>query len=131
MGSHAPSVRVFVTNVFRERVHPLGEGVGVGDLRASVEVAVTGEAAGTRDFNHLIATRAPLIFAFVLGFAFLLMLVTFRSIVIPVKAIAMNLLSVGAAYAVLVWVFQDGPFRGCSASRPPDTSSAGCRSSCS
>jgi RND superfamily putative drug exporter len=48
------------------------------------------------------------VFAFVLGLAFLLMLVTFRSIVIPIKAIVLNLLSVGAAYGVLVLVFQHG-----------------------
>ena len=47
-------------------------------------------------------------FAFVLALAFLLLLVTFRSIVIPLKAIVLNLLSVGAAYGVLVLVFQDG-----------------------
>ena len=50
----------------------------------------------------------PLVFAFVLGLAFLLLLVTFRSIVIPIKAIMLNLLSVGAAYGVLVLVFQNG-----------------------
>ena len=53
-------------------------------------------------------SRLPLIFAFVFGLAFLLMLVTFRSIVIPIKAIILNLLSVGAAYGVLVLVFQNG-----------------------
>ena len=53
-------------------------------------------------------SRLPLIFAFVFGLAFLLLLVTFRSIVIPIKAILLNLLSVGAAYGVLVLVFQDG-----------------------
>jgi uncharacterized membrane protein YdfJ with MMPL/SSD domain len=52
--------------------------------------------------------RTPIVFAFVLGLAFLLMLVTFRSIVIPIKAIVLNLLSVGAAYGVLVLVFQHG-----------------------
>ena len=50
----------------------------------------------------------PLVFAFVLGAAFLLLLVTFRSIVIPIKAIVLNLLSVGAAYGLLVLVFQEG-----------------------
>jgi RND superfamily putative drug exporter len=49
-----------------------------------------------------------LVFAFVLGLAFVLLLVTFRSIVIPIKAIVLNLLSVGASYGVLVLVFQDG-----------------------
>ena len=53
-------------------------------------------------------SRAPLVFAFVLGLAFLLLLLTFRSLVIPIKAIILNLLSVGAAYGVLVWIFQDG-----------------------
>ena len=56
--------------------------------------------------------RAPLVFAFVLGFAFLLLLLTFRSIVIPIKAIILNLLSVGAAYGILVWIFQDGHLQG-------------------
>jgi RND superfamily putative drug exporter len=56
--------------------------------------------------------RAPIVFAFVLGFAFLLLLLMFRSIVIPLKAIILNLLSVGAAYGVLVWIFQDGQLQG-------------------
>ena len=53
-------------------------------------------------------TKTPIVFAFVLGLAFLLMLFTFRSIVIPIKAIVLNLLSVGAAYGLLTLVFQDG-----------------------
>jgi len=56
--------------------------------------------------------RAPFVFAFVLGLAFLLLLLTFRSIVIPIKAIILNLLSVGAAYGILVWIFQDGHLQG-------------------
>jgi RND superfamily putative drug exporter len=52
------------------------------------------------------------VFAFVLGLAFLLLLVTFRSIVIPLKAIVLNLLSVGAAYGVVTWIFQDGHLEG-------------------
>ena len=52
--------------------------------------------------------RLPIVFAFVLSLAFGLLLMTFRSIVVPVVAIALNLLSVGAAYGVLVLVFQDG-----------------------
>jgi RND superfamily putative drug exporter len=71
-------------------------------------VYVTGGAAQTSDFSQLLKDRMPLVFAFVLGLAFLLMLVTFRSIVIPIKAIILNLLSVGAAYGVLVLVFQNG-----------------------
>ncbi|MHB8060682.1 MAG: MMPL family transporter, partial [Gaiellaceae bacterium] len=71
-------------------------------------VAVTGEAAGTKDFNTMISSRMPIVFSFVLGLAFLLLLVTFRSIVVPIKAIILNLLSVAASYGVLVAVFQWG-----------------------
>jgi RND superfamily putative drug exporter len=70
--------------------------------------AVTGQSAGTHDFNAAIKRTFPFVFAFVLGLAFLLLLFTFRSLVIPLTSIALNLLSVGAAYGVLVWVFQDG-----------------------
>jgi RND superfamily putative drug exporter len=73
-----------------------------------VEVGVTGDAARSADFNALLGQRLPLVFAFVLGAAFLLLGLTFRSLVIPVTAIALNLLSVGAAYGVLVWIFQQG-----------------------
>ncbi|MGZ5359407.1 MAG: MMPL family transporter [Solirubrobacterales bacterium] len=72
------------------------------------EASVTGGAASTKDFNQVLEERMPLVFAFVLGLAFVLMLITFRSLVIPIKAIALNLLSVGAAYGVLVLVFQNG-----------------------
>ncbi len=69
---------------------------------------VAGIAAGTKDFNDLMVSRAPFVFLFVLTLAFVLLLVTFRSIVIPIKAIILNLLSVAAAYGVLSWVFVQG-----------------------
>jgi uncharacterized membrane protein YdfJ with MMPL/SSD domain len=78
----------------------------VGKLGSGVEYAVTGNTAGTKDFNDQMKSRLPFVFAFVLGLAFLLLLLTFRSIVIPIKAIVLNLLSVGAAYGILVLVFQ-------------------------
>ena len=56
----------------------------------------------------MLARNTPLVFGFVLTLAFVLLMVTFRSIVIPIKAIILNLLSVAAAYGVLVAVFQDG-----------------------
>jgi uncharacterized membrane protein YdfJ with MMPL/SSD domain len=77
-------------------------------LPPGTEVAVTGMTAGTYDFNQTMRHRAPIVFVFVLGLAFLLLLLTFRSIVIPLKAIVLNLLSVGAAFGVLVWIFQEG-----------------------
>ena len=60
------------------------------------------------DFNSSMKSHAPLVFVWVLGLAFLLLLVTFRSVVIPLTAIVLNLLSVGAAYGVLVLIFQQG-----------------------
>ena len=71
-------------------------------------VNVSGDAAQSAGLRDQLNSRLPLIFAFVFGLAFLLLLVTFRSIVIPIKAILLNLLSVGAAYGVLVLVFQNG-----------------------
>jgi uncharacterized membrane protein YdfJ with MMPL/SSD domain len=79
----------------------------IGSLSAS-EVAVTGMTAQARDFREQMKHVAPLVFGFVLLFAFTLMLVSFRSIVIATKALLLNLLSVGAAYGVLVLVFQHG-----------------------
>ena len=73
---------------------------------------VTGETAGDVDFTAAMHSHMPIVFAFVLGLAFLLLLLTFRSIVVPLKAIALNLLSVGAAYGVLVWIFQEGHLQG-------------------
>ena len=72
------------------------------------EVAVTGVTAGTYDFNHQMRARLPYVFLFVLGLAFVLLLLTFRSLVIAATAVALNLLSVGAAYGILVAVFQHG-----------------------
>jgi len=77
-----------------------------------MHAAVTGETAGDVDFNATNRSRAPIVFAFVLVLAFVLLLLTFRSLVIPLEAIVLNLLSVGAAYGVLVWIFQDGHLQG-------------------
>jgi uncharacterized membrane protein YdfJ with MMPL/SSD domain len=79
----------------------------IGAVRGT-EVNVTGMTAGSKDFNDTIKSRLPIVFAFVLGLAFVLLLVTFRSIVVPIKAIVLNLLSVGASYGILTLVFQDG-----------------------
>lgn len=71
-------------------------------------VYVSGDTAGNQDFFDLVDQRTPWVFAFVLGLSFILLLVAFRSIVVPATAIVMNLLSVGAAYGLLVLVFQKG-----------------------
>jgi RND superfamily putative drug exporter len=69
---------------------------------------VAGYTASSADFNDTLKSHAPVVFIFVLTAAFILLLFTFRSLVIPLKAILLNLLSVGAAYGVLVWIFQEG-----------------------
>ena len=73
-----------------------------------VTADVTGYTADSEDFTDTMKSHAPLVFGFVLLAAFVLLLFTFRSIVIPFKAIVLNLLSVGAAYGILVWIFQEG-----------------------
>jgi uncharacterized membrane protein YdfJ with MMPL/SSD domain len=98
-GSNGASVAALQT--LRDKVIPHTVG-GV----SGVEAAVTGETAGTHDFNQQMKSHAPLVFAFVLALCFVLLLVTFRSIVIPLKAVLLNLLSVGAAYGLMVLVFQ-------------------------
>ena len=72
------------------------------------EAHVGGISAEFLDFDTQLSAYLPIIFAFILGVSFILLLVVFRSIVIPIKAIIMNLLSVGAAYGLMVLVFQKG-----------------------
>jgi putative drug exporter of the RND superfamily len=73
-----------------------------------VRALVAGDAAYALDVSSFYANGMPLVMAFVLGLSFLLLLVAFRSIVIPIKALILNLLSTGASYGLLVLVFQEG-----------------------
>ena len=68
--------------------------------------------AGNHDFDAQLRATLPLVFAFVLGLAFLVLMVTFRSLFIPIMSIALNLLSIGAAYGVVTLIFQDGHLHG-------------------
>lgn len=77
-----------------------------GDVDA--EVYVTGMTATSIDYFDSTSEYTPIVIAFVLGLSFILLTVVFRSLVVPLKAIVMNLLSVGAAYGVMVLVFQKG-----------------------
>jgi uncharacterized membrane protein YdfJ with MMPL/SSD domain len=83
----------------------------VGNL-PDATTGVGGMTASSIDFEHQFRQRTPYVFAFVFALTFVLMLLAFRSIVIAVKAIALNALSVAAAYGILVLVFQDGVGRG-------------------
>jgi putative drug exporter of the RND superfamily len=75
---------------------------------ADSDVFVGGQSAGAIDYIKTTEDYTPIVIAFVLGLSFILLTVVFRSIVVPIKAIIMNLLSVGAAYGLLVLVFQKG-----------------------
>jgi uncharacterized membrane protein YdfJ with MMPL/SSD domain len=94
-----------IVRAVREDVVPATFGALSG-----VEALVTGNVAATLDRVGEFRDRLPRVLAFVLGLTFLLLLIAFRSIVIPLKAILLNLLSTGAAYGALVLVFQDGWF---------------------
>jgi RND superfamily putative drug exporter len=72
------------------------------------DVYVTGETAEIVDYREVMEQWLPIVFVFVLGLSFILLLVAFRSLVVPAKAILLNLLSVGAAYGLIVLVFQEG-----------------------
>ncbi|WP_159774264.1 MMPL family transporter [Streptomyces sp. HM190] len=87
----------------RDEVRPATLGTVDG-----VEAPITGQVAGSEDFNDQLAGAVVPVFAFVVVFAFGLMLLSFRSLTVAVTSIALNLLSVGAAYGILVAVFQHG-----------------------
>ena len=100
-GDNAASIRALHT--LRDTVIP-----PIAQTLPGVQTAVTGVTAGTYDFNQRMKSRLPFVFLFVLGLAFALLLMTFRSLVIAATAVALNLLSVSAAYGILVAVFQFG-----------------------
>ncbi|WUR79460.1 MMPL family transporter [Streptomyces phaeochromogenes] len=89
--------------IIRDEVRPATFGKVDG-----VEAPVTGQVAGSKDFNDQLVSAVAPVFAFVVVFAFLLMLLSFRSLTIAITSIVLNLLSVGAAYGILVAVFQHG-----------------------
>jgi RND superfamily putative drug exporter len=102
-GSGADKVSTDALSRLRNEILPATVGKAPG-----VEYAVTGQTAASHDWNDQMKAAAPIVFGFVLAFAFVLLLVSFRSLIIPLKAIVMNLLSVGAAYGLVVAVFQWG-----------------------
>ncbi|MFJ3223838.1 MMPL family transporter [Streptomyces sp. NPDC086783] len=90
-------------DLLRDEVRPATLGKVDG-----VEAPITGQVAGSRDFNDQLVGSVVPVFAFVVVFAFLLMLLSFRSLTVAITSIVLNLLSVGAAYGILVGVFQHG-----------------------
>jgi putative drug exporter of the RND superfamily len=77
-----------------------------------ISYAVAGLTAGNHDFDAQLVKTVPWVFVFVLGLAFLLLMASFRSVYIPALSIGLNLLSVGAAYGLMVLIFQDGHLEG-------------------
>lgn len=88
-------------------VHRLRDEV-VPESGAPGPILVSGLTAAGTDFTDYIASRMPVFFAIVLGLSFLLLIAVFRSVLVPVKAVVMNVLSIGAAFGVLIAVFQWG-----------------------
>ncbi|CAL9327155.1 MMPL family transporter [Streptomyces sp. SudanB182_2057] len=100
-GTDATSNRALET--LREDVLP----ATVGQV-SDAKFAVAGRTAFAYDFTHQVRSSMPAVFLFVLLLAFALLAVAFRSLAIPLVSIVLNLLSIGAAYGVLTWIFQDG-----------------------
>jgi RND superfamily putative drug exporter len=106
-GSGIDATSAHALTTLRDQVLPATFGNVSG-----ISYAVTGLTAGNHDFSAELDSRAPLVFAFVLGLAFLLLMITFRSVTIPLMSIGLNLLSIGAAYGLMTLVFQDGHLHG-------------------
>jgi len=108
LGISVPVTDIEDTSKANAAVRELRELAPAAFAGASVDVFVGGGPAGTFDSEKNTKDKAPIVFGFVLILAFLLLLLMFRSIVIPIKAIILNLLSVGAALGVMVLAFQEG-----------------------
>ena len=101
-GESSSQAAVDAVTVLRDEYIPAAfEGV-------AASVLVGGITAITADVFEIVEIYTPFVFLFVLGFSFIVLMLVFRSIVIPIKAVIMNLLSVGASYGLLVLVFQKG-----------------------
>jgi uncharacterized membrane protein YdfJ with MMPL/SSD domain len=92
----------------RDKYVPEVFGAEARQLEGANAVLVGGQTAFVKDFFDISQVYTPLIIMLVLALSFVLLTIVFRSIVVPIKAIIMNLLSVGAAYGVIVFVFQKG-----------------------
>ena len=85
-----------------------GEVLPEATTGSGLDVVVSGQVAAGVDFSDYLTSRLPVFMAVVLGLSFLLLMVVFRSILVPVKAVVMNLLAIGAAYGVVTAIFQWG-----------------------
>ncbi len=88
--------------------HLRGDGLEAATAGTDLDVLVSSFTALSIDFTDYLADRYPLFFAVILGLSFLLLMMVFRSVVVPLKAVLVNLLSIGAAYGIVVAIFQWG-----------------------
>jgi RND superfamily putative drug exporter len=100
-----PSSKEATASIGRIRDHYVPDAFAKG---TPAKVLVGGQTAFSKDFFDLTDRYMPIVFVFVLGLSFVLLTVAFRSVVVPIKAIVLNLLSVGAAYGLIVLVSQKG-----------------------
>jgi putative drug exporter of the RND superfamily len=105
--SRADSIATDALITLRGRILPRTLGTVSG-----VRYAVTGDIANSYDYVSTLRSAAPLVFGLVAALAFILLLVAFKSLTIPLVSIGLNLLSVGAAYGLIVIIFQDGHLEG-------------------
>jgi RND superfamily putative drug exporter len=106
-GSGSDAVSYDALAKLRDQVLPATIGRAPG-----VTYAVTGNTAWEHDLDAAVHSRTPLVFGVVAGLAFLVLMMAFRSVAIPLVSIGLNLLSVGAAYGLVTWIFQDGHLQG-------------------
>jgi RND superfamily putative drug exporter len=106
-GSTSGPVATHALEVLRGRILP----ATIGKVHG-VSYAVTGATANDYDYRATLRSASPLVFGLVAALAFVLLMVTFRSLTIPLVSIGLNLLSVGAAYGLITIIFQQGHLEG-------------------
>nr|MBA2511086.1 MMPL family transporter [Rubrobacteraceae bacterium] len=99
-------------NPYTQRAYGAVDAVRAVEAPEGTDFIVGGLSAGQKDFISSLYQRVPLAAAFVIGVTYLILLVTFRSVFIPLKAVIVNILSLSASYGAVVFVFQDGNLSG-------------------
>jgi putative drug exporter of the RND superfamily len=102
-GDGSDSVSIAALRLLRDQVLPATFGRVHG-----VSYAVTGATAAASDWSTVLRARTPIVLGVVAALAFIVLLIAFRSLTLPLVSIGLNLLSVGAACGLMVWIFQDG-----------------------
>jgi RND superfamily putative drug exporter len=95
-------------NPYTQDAYGTVDAVRAVEAPVSTSFLVGGLSAGQKDFISSLYGKAPLAAAFVIGVTYLVLLITFRSVLIPLKAVAVNILSLTASFGAMVFVFQDG-----------------------